>query len=464
MKATATLIITLILIPWFAYSQTCSTNLAYGAYTTASSHLLNGNPGFATDNDLTTRWESYYLDPQSLTVDLGVPQSICSVVIRWENASGKNFLIQTSNDNSTWSTVATVANNATLTNTLTFSATARYVRMYGTARTSSYGYSIYEFQVFGTPAVTNPTSNLALSRPTVASSVANVAYPAASAFDGSLATRWESNYSDNQFIYVDLGSVRAIEKVELRWEAAYGRNFQIQFSNNGSAWTTAYNFVGNYSLVNNIYLTGSARYVRMQGINRATLYGYSLLEFSVFGGMIILPTTLTDFRVRRATQPVLEWKTATEQNAASFEIERKEPGQTNFQSVGNVKATGNSTTPVSYSWMDQHPLQTAVLYRLKLTDLDGKYTYSPVVSLGAATAQSAIQCRYYESSNTVVVSAGEAIRSVKIYNTNGVVQGFTQQGSGNLIQLSMNTSSPGIYIIHITTGTSETTQRFVKLK
>ena len=101
-------------------------------------------------------------DPQWLEVDLGSPQNICSVEIQWEAAYATAFQIQVSNDNSTWTTVYSTTTGTGGIQTFPISTTARYVRMYGTARGTQFGYSIFEFQVFGltsTPPVTGGTGN-----------------------------------------------------------------------------------------------------------------------------------------------------------------------------------------------------------------------------------------------------------------------------------------------------------------
>ena len=83
-----------------------TTNLALHQPTTASSIQGPSWPASnATDGSLTTRWSSAFSDPQWLEVDLGSTQSICQVAIHWETAYAKAFQIQTSNDNSTWTTI-----------------------------------------------------------------------------------------------------------------------------------------------------------------------------------------------------------------------------------------------------------------------------------------------------------------------------------------------------------------------
>lgn len=104
----------------------------------------------AVDGDTTTRWSSQWSDPQWLQVDLGATDTIDKVVLDWETASAKSYQIQVSNDGSTWTPIYSTTTGPGGTETLSVSGTGRYVRMYGTARNTGYGYSLWEFQVFGT--------------------------------------------------------------------------------------------------------------------------------------------------------------------------------------------------------------------------------------------------------------------------------------------------------------------------
>jgi hypothetical protein len=128
-----------------------TTNVALGKTATASSTEHASFPASAAvDGNTGTRWSSAFSDPQWLEVDLGSSQSICQVTLDWETAYGKAFQIQTSANNSTWTTIYSTATGTGGTQNLTVTGTGRYIRMYGTARGTQYGYSLWEFQVYGT--------------------------------------------------------------------------------------------------------------------------------------------------------------------------------------------------------------------------------------------------------------------------------------------------------------------------
>ncbi|MFG2874699.1 family 20 glycosylhydrolase [Streptomyces sp. NPDC048337] len=143
------------------------------------------------------------------------------------------------------------------------------------------------------PGLAQP-GNLAKGRPTTASSTETSNFPAASATDGDPATRWSSAYADPQWLQVDLGSTQSVSRVVLRWEAAYGKSFQIQLSDDAATWRTVHSTTTGTGGVQELTgLTGSGRYIRVLGTQRGTSYGYSLYEFEVYGGQLSGTRTLT---------------------------------------------------------------------------------------------------------------------------------------------------------------------------
>jgi Beta-glucanase/Beta-glucan synthetase len=126
-------------------------------------------------------------------------------------------------------------------------------------------------------------TNIAQGKTTTASSVENATFPASNATDGNFGTRWSSAFSDPQWIQVDLGQSYNISHVTLTWEAAYARSYQIQASPNGTTWTNIFSTTTGDGGTDDLAVTGTGRYVRMNGTARATPYGYSLFEFAVQG-------------------------------------------------------------------------------------------------------------------------------------------------------------------------------------
>ncbi len=140
-------------------------NLALNQPTTVSSWQDNGGyyPGsYAVDGNLSTRWASAWSDPQWIYVDLEATYNITEVDLYWETAYASSFQIQVSPDAVNWTNIYSTTNGLGGVQYLTgLSGTGRYVQMYGIARGTVYGYSLWEFQVFGTPVPTNQPPVLA---------------------------------------------------------------------------------------------------------------------------------------------------------------------------------------------------------------------------------------------------------------------------------------------------------------
>ncbi len=128
-----------------------------------------------------------------------------------------------------------------------------------------------------------PKPSLATGKHVAASSVIHDNIPQY-AVDGDPSSRWESQWSDPQWIAVDLGKPVPVNRVMLSWEAAYGRAFDIQVSRDNLHWTTVYHTTSGSGGIQTIsFPSVKARWVRMYGITRGTQYGYSLYSFDVYG-------------------------------------------------------------------------------------------------------------------------------------------------------------------------------------
>lgn len=130
--------------------------------------------------------------------------------------------------------------------------------------------------------------NLALHKNAYASSThtGDVGSPDA-VTDGELATRWGSNYTDDEWIYVDLGQSSTIDSVVLVWENAYAASYKIQVSEDAQNWADVYTNTDGHGGTEQITFTPvEARYVRMLGLKQAQLafgtFGYSLYQFAIY--------------------------------------------------------------------------------------------------------------------------------------------------------------------------------------
>ncbi|MBV9850591.1 MAG: discoidin domain-containing protein [Armatimonadetes bacterium] len=131
-----------------------TSNLALGRPVTASSTEPAGaGPEAAVDGEAATRWSSAWgVDPQWITVDLGRSTDIRRVTLLWEAAYAKSYRIQVSDDAVHWTDIyQTTAGHGGKEDLTGLRGRGRYMRLYGTERATPYGYSLYEFKVYGPP-------------------------------------------------------------------------------------------------------------------------------------------------------------------------------------------------------------------------------------------------------------------------------------------------------------------------
>jgi F5/8 type C domain len=240
----------------------------------------------AVDGSLSTRWSSSFSDPQWVQVDLGSVASISKVVLAWDTSYAKGYQIQTSGDGQTWSTIYRTDKGGGGTETLAVSGAGRFIRMYGTVRANQWGYSLWEFEAYGSRTATgcDTGGNDALNQHAAASSVEKGVFLPGYAVDGDPRTRWSSDAADPQWISIDLGASLHICQVVLTWESAYAIAYQIQVSDDERQWSTIYNTSTSTGGTQTLSVAGTGRYLRVYATKRATAYGYSLWEIAVHTG------------------------------------------------------------------------------------------------------------------------------------------------------------------------------------
>ena len=128
-------------------------NIAYMKPVTVSSTESEGLAGpYAVDANSSSRWASTYADNQHIIIDLQASYNINRVVLSWEAAYGSAYQIQVSADNINWATVYETWSGDGGIDDIALSASGRYVKMYGISRATAYGFSLWEFEVYGSPA------------------------------------------------------------------------------------------------------------------------------------------------------------------------------------------------------------------------------------------------------------------------------------------------------------------------
>ncbi len=282
MKNVATAVLaTALLAP---LSVLASTNLALDKPVTASS-IEKGNaslaPVYAVDGDAGTRWSSEFSDHQWITVDLEATYQLTGINLHWQNSYSKDYDIQVSLDGENWETAYSMVDSDGGLDQHVLGAQARYVRVEGYRRATAWGHSLWELEVHGHPIV----SQVALNKAVSASSIekGDERFSVEHAVDGDPSTRWSSEFSDRQWIAVDLGANHQITNLKLYWQNSYSSDYEVQTSYDGTTWTTVETVTGSDGGLDDLSLSGHGRYLRVEGFARATRWGHSLWELEAYG-------------------------------------------------------------------------------------------------------------------------------------------------------------------------------------
>jgi len=198
--------------------------------------------------------------------------------------------------------------------------------------------------------------------------------------------------------------------------------------------TTAFdNVLGNNGTMNNFQLTG-------------TTSNFNLHTLTVIP--VPLPLILTKFTAQRnGTEALLKWQTAQEQNTRDFTIERSADGKT-YTTIGVVAAAGNSNTPLDYTFSDLAPGKVSNYYRLKQSDLDGRFTYSPVRLLNFGIPSKLIW--YNTSKESAMVSLQQG--NNELYTLSDISGHILRQGQLANGKTLISHLPAGTYIVTVITN------------
>lgn len=105
------------------------------------------------DGDINTRWSSAFADSQYIAINLQQYYNIKKVVLNWEAASAKYYSIEVSNDGIHWKSVQYIYDTQGGPKVIDMDVNGAYIRVFAFNRNTIYGVSLFEFEVYGVPAV-----------------------------------------------------------------------------------------------------------------------------------------------------------------------------------------------------------------------------------------------------------------------------------------------------------------------
>lgn len=209
------------------------------------------------------------------------------------------------------------------------------------------------------------------------------------------------------------------------------------------------------------------------GVAHATCYG--LTSFSDFGvgySGYVLPITLSAFDVKTESddRAIINWTTSAEMNNAYFTLERSSNG-VDFEIINEQEGAGNSTTLLNYAFTDLQPLNGTSYYRLKQTDFNGTFSYSPIKAISLNNAAShhiqASDLNIYPNPSTGTFNISirglekpESI-AVKIFDAKGQLVFEQTAEQMQAIHVDISTHPTGLYMAQVQIGTTTLTKQLI---
>ncbi|MFD8377617.1 beta-N-acetylglucosaminidase domain-containing protein [Streptomyces sp. NPDC059679] len=108
-------------------------------------------------------------------------------------------------------------------------------------------------------------------------------FPASAAIDGDPATRWSSPADDGAWLQLELARPARVGRLDLRWQDAYASRYRVQVSADGRTWRTAATVPDGRGGHETVRMDApGTRFIRVQGDERATRFGYSLWSVAAY--------------------------------------------------------------------------------------------------------------------------------------------------------------------------------------
>ncbi len=160
-------------------------------------------------------------------------------------------------------------------------------------------------------------------------------------------------------------------------------------------------------------------------------------------GSQVVPVVLTSFKasVQKKNNVVMNWATASESNNRFFDVEQSTDG-VNFSFVSRIAGKGTTSSVTKYSITDSYVTPGTKYYRLKQVDLDGKFTYSEIISI---FIESTKKLNLVQISGQLIVESGENME-VALMNSSGRLINYysLKQGRNNI---SLSNLPAGMYLL-----------------
>ncbi len=209
-------------------------------------------------------------------------------------------------------------------------------------------------------------------------------------------------------------------------------------------------------------------HVSVTNVAGTIVSGTGFTSFSPFGvgNEAALPIELISFIVRPfQNKSIISWQTASETNNSHFSIEKSADGKS-FREIAQMPGHGTSYETHHYEYTDESPYPGLNYYRFKQVDFDGRYSYSPVVSVEfQSKGKMGIYPNPFGDKITLAFSEETALdRQASLFDQTGRLLQTMEISADELErELKMESLLPGAYILKVQSGQNVEMHRLVKL-
>ena len=438
------------------------TNLALNQRVIASSTASGKVIGNVVDGKAVTKatWQNNYGGSEynrgsgdlveDLTIDLGLHANINSIVLTWtQSVWAKEFSIEGSFDGKTFFTIKEV-NDTNITKdmqkqTINFDEVeTQFVKFtFKVPNNKTYGYEIYEIEVFGTPK-----DNVALNKNVTASTT----YPTdtfvvTNINDGNSLSRWGNAYKRDEYVAgnveeqltLDLGDEYLVDEVSVSWEAAYASTYTIKGSLDGVEYFVIKEVTGQGGVERFIMNEVLLRYLQLDLYTPATKYGYSIYELSVYGNIYEEESKTELIQLIEEAQNINIYEVST------VSAERFQEALNHAQEVANNISASQHMILEAKDLLNE--AINALCYNIALNkEVSGDGDNLAGVTDGSADLSSSLFCSYYPLSVVIDLEKDYLISEV------WMILGVSEE---DIYHYELQTSLDGIHYTTAFTKTSD---------
>ena len=185
------------------------------------------------------------------------------------------------------------------------------------------------------------------------------------------------------------------------------------------------------------------------------LSSITLNELTLASQFAPLPLTWLSFTAiaQNNSQSLLQWTTAQEQNTKDFYIEHSADG-INWVIIGSLPAAGNSSSTSHYDHVHTNPVKGLNYYRIKQTDVDSRFSYSPIRMLSFTSALQPLTILGNPVTNDLLTLQVNRATSLAFYTTDGKLLWQEQVNAGTKT-IDVSRYAKGTYLLKTITTTQK---------